>query len=382
MGEKIHRSYIFFTWCHWCQGKASNFQEVWKFVCQNKRILIILPEIVSERFWGSHWISGKKVSMLIANFVDGVLHIVPVLIIITNRTVLVKSWTTATMLTMMGSNKVCRTKSCSFGKPKTPRLGISGIDYVNGLANHGYNHFHKNGGGGSSKHDHLLHHPDNGPPPRSPHSPPPPPQQLLQSIEVVQHHHHQQQQILHHHLDAITKAKASTIDSSTISSSSAAAGFKLKRKKLQPFEPTYYFDSDFDSEDGGGGGRRRSSTLTCSPSIVSRFLRLSRRKSGTSSSSKSSKSKREGKDKKEDDQQPILPQEMSLMRDDLLLQVEKHTKNVYKKRENLLLLLMNLTFFLFILAVYCNCTAQASYIIIIIWCKIIWFLLPATKKTF
>ncbi|ODM99544.1 Nck-associated protein 5, partial [Orchesella cincta] len=149
---------------------------------------------------------------------------------------------------MMGSNKVSR--KSSFGKPKTPRLGISGIDYVNGLANHGYNHFH-NGGASAGK--------SNGSQPQ------------LQSIEVQHlpsHLHHQNVQ----NLDAINKTN------------SVDRGCKLKRKKSQPFEPSYYFDSDFDSD--GGGGRRRSSTLNCSPSIVSRFLRLSRRKSSTSSSKK------------------------------------------------------------------------------------------------
>lgn len=214
------------------------------------------------------------------------------------------------MLTMMGSNKVCR--KSSFGKPKTPRLGISGIDYVNGLANHGYNHFHMNGGGISgSKHD------DHSQPLLS--SSPSAPQQLLQSIEVVQH---QQQQLLHRHLDVINKANS--LDSRTSSSfaAAAAAGCKLKRKKLQPFEPTYYFDSDFDSEDGGSGsGRRRGSTLNCSPSIVSRFLRLSRRKSSTSSS-KGSKNKHH----QQDDQQPLTSHET--FRDELQ-QVELHEQIFY-----------------------------------------------------
>lgn len=175
-----------------------------------------------------------------------------------------------TMMMMMGSNKGCRKSlSSSFGKPKTPRLGISGIDYVNGLAHHGYNHFHMSGGtggGGGIVASILAGTVTEGKLESQPR---------LQSIEMVQ-----QQSQQNNHLDAINKTNS--VD--------RGGGCKMKRKKLQPFEPNYYFDSDFDSEDGsGGGGRRRGSTTSCSPSIVSRFLRLSRRKSSTSSKSSSRK---------------------------------------------------------------------------------------------
>lgn len=154
-------------------------------------------------------------------------------------------------------------------------------------------------GGGKVANYHLENRHNSLPTSPNPLPPPPPPPQ---SIEVVTQTKNQQQQLLHHHLDAINKANS--MDRAVVGSC------KLKRKKLQPFEPTYYFDSDFDSDGGSGGGgggngvRRRGSTLTCSPSFVSRFLRLSRRKSEKNSSSSSSSSKSKRKQESQE-QQPL-----------------------------------------------------------------------------